>query len=225
MGLFDRKELSRGLCQVASGMVRYDMRQPQLFTSRRFFALALLFEGGLGALAVAIGYFMTPPIWERIGWRPADFGVGMLAAIPLGLGLLIIRRVRSGPLRRLNATVDHLIVPLFLRCSMAELALISAVAGVGEELLFRGVIQPAAIGWTNSWIGLTIASIAFGLVHAVTPSYALLAALAGAYFGYLAKATSNLLVPMTAHGLYDFAALIYLTRRNRSASTSLSSAQ
>jgi hypothetical protein len=47
-------------------------------------------------------------------------------------------------------------------------------------------------------------------LHAVTVTYAVLATAVGAYLGWLALTTGNLLVPMIAHGLYDFVASVYL---------------
>jgi membrane protease YdiL (CAAX protease family) len=179
---------------------------------RDVFRLALVFEGGLAVLAIVLGWWMTPPVWERVRWEWSDFGLGILATLPLAAGLLFLRRVQTGPLGRLNEVVDRLLVPLFGSCSLIQLALISALAGIGEELLFRGVLQPVLIGWLGTWAGLAIASVAFGLVHAVTPTYAVLATLVGVYFGGLAIATENLLTPLITHGLYDFVALVYLTR-------------
>jgi membrane protease YdiL (CAAX protease family) len=57
----------------------------------------------------------------------------------------------------------------------------------------------------------------FGLLHFITPSYALFAGLTGLYLGGLWILTRNLLVPITAHGAYDFLALVYLTRVRRDA--------
>jgi uncharacterized protein len=54
------------------------------------------------------------------------------------------------------------------------------------------------------------ASMVFGLLHAVTITYAVLAALVGAYLGWLALATDSLVGPIIAHSLYDFLALVYL---------------
>lgn len=126
---------------------------------------------------------------------------------------------RRGPLGRLNAVVDQFLIPLFAGCTVIQLASISFVAGIGEELLFRGVLQPLLIAWLGLAAGLILASAVFGLMHAVTPTYAVLAGLIGAYFGWFALARGNLLGPIIAHGLYDFVALIYLTRRRKLAAT------
>jgi membrane protease YdiL (CAAX protease family) len=52
----------------------------------------------------------------------------------------------------------------------------------------------------------------FGALHALTPTYAILATLAGAYLGSVWLITGNLLVVIIAHGFYDFIALVYLLR-------------
>ena len=88
---------------------------------------------------------------------------------------------------RLNAVVDGFLVPLFAGVGWLQLALVSLVAGVGEELFFRGVLQPTLIGWIGIAAGLIAASVVFGLLHAITPTYALLATAVGAYLGWLAR--------------------------------------
>ena len=105
---------------------------------------------------------------------------------------------------------------MFRGCRLAELALIAALAGIGEEMLFRGVIQPAvagAIGGPHGvWLGLLIAAILFGSLHPITLTYALLAGLIGLYLGWIWLASGNLLTPMVTHGVYDFLALAYLVK-------------
>ena len=137
---------------------------------------------------------------------------GIAATAPLLLGLWWCRRTRFGPITRLVAFVEERIAPLFAGCRPAELALVALAAGVGEELLFRGVLQPALAahvppGWAVLAVGLL-----FGAVHWLTPTYALLAGLVGTYLGALYAASGNLLAPIVAHALYDFVALVVLTR-------------
>jgi uncharacterized protein len=179
--------------------------------AQNVFRLALLFESGLAIVACLIGAFMEEPPWTRVVWQWNQLLVGIAATVPMMLSLLAIRRARSGPLARLNEVVDRLLVPLFARSSVWQLAVISAVAGIGEELLFRGVMQPLISDWLGCIVGITATSIAFGLVHAVTKTYAVLATIVGVYLGWLAVASDNLLAPIVTHALYDFFALVYLT--------------
>jgi uncharacterized protein len=195
------------------------MENPQLETAQRspnIMPTALAFEGGMAVVACAVGGFLKPPLWQQLAWSPRDFALGLLATLPMLVGLLAMRRIERGPLGRLNAVVDQLLVPMFARSSAVQLALISIVAGIGEELLFRGVLQPLLIGWLGLIVGLILASLVFGLLHAVTPTYAVLATIIGIYFGWFARASGNLLGPIVAHAIYDFVALAYLTRSGNS---------
>jgi len=52
--------------------------------------------------------------------------------------------------------------------------------------------------------------LSFGLAHCLTPAYAVLAAIVGAYLGSLFALTGNPLLPILAHALYDLPALAIL---------------
>ena len=86
------------------------------------------------------------------------------------------------------------------------------LAGVGEEALFRGVIQPALAAHLPAWAAIAHRHrLLFGLAHWVTPTYAILAGIVGAYLGWLLlRLSGNLLVPIVAHALYDVVALAVL---------------
>ncbi len=83
------------------------------------------------------------------------------------------------------------------------------VAGWGEEWLFRGVFQTLLTEKFSSQIGLGVSCIVFGLLHAVTPIYALLAGMASLFFGKMYIVSHNLAVPMVCHAVYDIAALMW----------------
>jgi len=89
--------------------------------------------------------------------------------------------------------------------------LVAASAGIGEELLFRGVIQQELASFAGDAGGLILASIAFGLGHSFTLSYALQAGITGMYFGFLYIACGHtVLAPAVAHLLYDWVALMVM---------------
>jgi hypothetical protein len=99
---------------------------------------------------------------------------------------------------------------LFGRAAWYDLALVAAAAGLGEELLFRGALQPLAVNWTTPVIGVAATSLLFGGLHAATAAYFVLATAIGAYLGWLAHGYDDLVAPIIAHGAYDFAALMVL---------------
>jgi uncharacterized protein len=145
-------------------------------------------------------------------WDARDAALGVAASLPLLLFFWLCLRGPAAPLERIRRIVKEFIRPLFLDWTLAELALLSLLAGVGEELLFRGVLQGALTQWLGLGLGLAAASVVFGLLHALTPAYAVLATLMGAYLGAVWAATANLLVVIIAHGLYDFIVLVYVVR-------------
>jgi membrane protease YdiL (CAAX protease family) len=85
---------------------------------------------------------------------------------------------------------------------MVDLAIISLLAGIGEEILFRGVLQAR--------FGIVIASIVFGLMHSVSAAYVIVTIIMGLYIGIIFEFGESLLIPMQLHFIYDFAALVYL---------------
>jgi len=187
--------------------------------------IALLFEGGLGATALVVGWLVG--YWPAIGMQPdipareqlEAVGWGLLAGLPLLAALLLIDRFPIGPLRRLKVTAQRIIRQMFAGASYLQLAIVAAAAGLGEELLFRGLIQEGLSRLIGSpfgpWIALAIASVAFGVCHWLNATYAILATLAGAYFGLLFALTGSLWTPIAAHAGYDFLALVYVLRPNR----------
>ncbi len=184
-------------------------------THRRFVVQAITFEATLALVACGLGWLLPVSPWRQIRWDTHGLGWGLAACVPLLVIMFALRGLKSGPLGRLNRIVDQLVVPLFANCTLVDFALISLIAGFSEELLFRGLIQAALTNWLGLTAGLVIASLLFGLAHIITPTYAVLAALIGAYLGWVWIATGNLLAPIVAHALYDFAALVYLTRSAR----------
>ena len=95
--------------------------------------------------------------------------------------------------------------------------MLAAIAGISEEVLFRGVIQPwLETAWGAS-AGLIASNIIFGLVHAITPLYTVLATLVGIFLGLALDygGERNLLIPIIIHGLYDFLAFMFLMRSYR----------
>jgi hypothetical protein len=186
---------------------------PEIVTAPRQFVLrAVLFEGSLGVAAAVLGCWMTVPPWRQIRGDNTDAAWGLAATIPLLAMMFALRRLNAGPFGRLNRAVDGFLIPLFAGCRWSDFALISLVGGLGEELLFRGLIQAVLSHWLGIPAGLILASVLFGLAHMITPTYAIVAALVGGYLGWLWIHFDNLLVPIMAHAVYDFVALVYLMR-------------
>jgi membrane protease YdiL (CAAX protease family) len=175
--------------------------------------LAILFEATLAPLAVLLGWLLDQPALAGFEWRAEDALLGVLATLPM-LGLFLLGQTWPvGPFRAINRFFEEEARPILSVCQLPDLALISLAAGVGEEMLFRGVFQGALCRWLGTAGGCGAASVLFGLLHPITPGYILLATLLGAYLGAVWILSGNLLTVMIAHGLYDFLALVLLLRK------------
>ena len=176
---------------------------------------AIFFESGLLLVAWLLAFVFDLP--GPYGIRPTWHGLlwGIAATAPPLVAMIWSMRTSAPSIARLRAHVERDIVPLFDGCSPAHFALIAILAGLGEEALFRAVIQPGAAGLLGTVPAIVVAGILFGLCHPITPLYALLAALIGMYLGVLYAATGELLAPVLTHALYDFIALMTLVRARR----------
>jgi len=131
---------------------------------------------------------------RAVGSVLSNFLLFALIGIPIGLG--------TGFLAWNPAIVS---VPALA----GRFASILLVTGLPEELLFRGIIQNGlAQSLGSRRAALVLASALFGVAHLNNgPSpdwrYALLAALAGIFYGRTYEATQGLLAPAAVHALVD----------------------
>jgi membrane protease YdiL (CAAX protease family) len=183
----------------------------QTLAARRSF-LAVLVEGGLLVLATLLGWAFDKPPLRELTWNVTGVLQGVAAALPMVAVFFVTQRWPVGPLRRLRRFADEVVRPVLAPCTVIDLLGISVLAGLGEELLFRGTMQGVLSTWMDWRLALALASLVFGLLHALTVAYAALATLAGLYLGLAAHYTDNLLVAVVAHALYDFLVLLWLMR-------------
>ncbi len=178
---------------------------------RSIVMLAIAVEGGLVLLAFGLGWIAGIAPFESFAWRSSAVLWGLLGAIPVFLLFLVSRRIPVRPLEEISRFLAEILGPPLAACRWYELLLIAGLAGLGEEVLFRGTLQP----WMESWgwgiVGALIASnVIFGLAHLITPLYAVWAGLIGVYLGLLLDASGerNLLIPVITHAVFDYWAFL-----------------
>lgn len=138
-----------------------------------------------------------------------DILIGLASAVPISITIYLLM---AGPISRITwiqRAMSQINEKLYLpfgrsirSLTIFEIVLISCAAGIGEEIFFRGMMQ--------SFIGVWWAAVVFGLLHALTPAYFIIATAVGIWLGLLYQFSDNLLVPMVAHAAYDIFALNFL---------------
>lgn len=177
--------------------------QPPL-DRERFLRLVIPFEAGLVPVAVGLAWLLGESLVDSLRQPGTGLFWGIAATVPPLICLVVIRAIPLRSLRRVGEFLNGVLGPALARCTLPELALVALLAGVGEELLFRGALQPI--------LGLPLTSVLFAFAHFITPTYALLTGLMGLYLGWLAQAWGTLWVPIVTHALYDFVAFLVVIR-------------
>ena len=160
-------------------------------------------------IAAAWGSARWLDITPEWGQPLRDTVIGLVAAVTLAIAnyALLFHAPATWVIKGVRAVYEEVLVPLFARLSVPSIIAIGAAAGIGEEWLFRGVLQPA--------LGLAVASVLFGMAHVgglrMLP-FGVWATAMGFVMGGLAIATGGLIAPMVAHGVYDMLALQYIRR-------------
>lgn len=182
----------------------------------QFLNLAALFEGGMVGVAIVAGWMLGLEPLKLVRWNTDALSWGVLATLPLVTLFLVSMRIRFAPLVRIEKLLVEMLGPSLAACRPLDLVFLAMLAGFGEELLFRGVVQP----WFEQFgaaAGLIGSNVIFGLAHAVTPTYAILAAAIGAYLGVVLDISGerNVLAPAVTHALYDYIAFLVVLRLYR----------
>lgn len=183
--------------------------------------LAVIVEVLLGMIALVGGWLLKLPMGDWLVWSFTGLLWGLGGTVALLAILLLCRRFPVGPIGKLMGLVDERVAPIFRECQLIDLLVIAVLAGFGEELLFRGLVQGGLECWLVPWWGesggtmggIVVASVVFGVAHPISREYAVFATVVGLLLGWLAVVTGDLLASMVAHAGYDFVALLILTKQ------------
>lgn len=143
-------------------------------------------------------------LWRVPGWRSVLFGI-LTAALSMGM---VYGLYRSSPFfeRALKESGVKVGEEALRMAGYPVMFVVVSAAGIGEEILFRGGLQPT--------IGLIPTALLFGFSHGGWRremwAYALAASGSGALFGLAYWMTGDLWVPIIAHVLHNIAATVLL---------------
>jgi len=175
------------------------------------FSQALASSTSLFAIGMVILWFVELPL--SLSGRLGNW------AWPLGiiLGVLIYAVVfyltrlfwpYSDGMRSLMGRLHN----LFRDFSWPAIILISIMAGLGEELLLRGLLQTYLVRELSPFWGIVLASLIFGLLHYLSRAYIVVTFALGVVFGVAYYLSNSLMLVMIAHAVYDVFAFAVLVK-------------
>jgi len=182
-----------------------------------FFKTACYFEGSLIFVAVVLGWIADINPFEHMYFSENAVMYGLFGTLPLFLMFLAMEHMPFPSVQTIRKVLIDTMAPGLHRNHWADLFILAVIAGVSEEVLFRGVIQPWMENLWGMSVGLIASNILFGLVHAITPLYAVLATCVGIYLGLFLDygGERNLLTPIVIHSVYDFLAFLAIMKTYR----------
>lgn len=166
----------------------------------------------LTILLLGATVFFFNPTWTWFG----ELGVNAITlGCVLGLALYALAYFLTcstwfmSPSMKLLLETLH---TLFGRFTWPQILLISTLAGVGEELLMRGLIQAWLQAQFNPMVAIFIASLIFGLMHFMNLTYVLLTFVGGLILGTAFYFSDSLALVVVAHGVYDVCAFTMIVK-------------
>ncbi|MFP6737140.1 MAG: CPBP family intramembrane glutamic endopeptidase [Planctomycetota bacterium] len=191
---------------------------------RSVFLGGIILEGVLVLIAVLVSYLSAGKLLlNPICFDLDGLGTGLAATLPM-VAYFAFSLSRFGQniasFQRIYDLLREILSRAIIELPTWKIVVLGMSAGIGEECLFRGVLQPVFEGWmpevntilTPQVNAILITGVIFGLLHALTPAYFIIATLLSIYFGFLVNYTGNLLTPLLAHGLYDVVGFLLLKR-------------
>ena len=157
-----------GLPALAATGVPEESELEELPGARRVLYLSTVVSLGALALLTWAVAALTGLEGGDVGWRAAPPSRMALWTVGVSLaGLAVVWAItRVG--QWLGASESHLVRFLLPRNRGERwgFALVSAVAGVGEEYLFRGFLLHGLADWTGSvWLSVGVVAVSFGVGH------------------------------------------------------------
>jgi membrane protease YdiL (CAAX protease family) len=189
------------------------------FKSRDFFLKACCFEASLIIVALILGWMAGLDPFAKLFFSEVALWYGLIGTLPMVLLFHLAELRQEESFQKIKQLLLETLGPSLHRQHWTNLLMLAGIAGLSEEVLFRGVIQPWLETAWGAQAGLIACNLLFGLAHAITPLYTFLAFMIGIYLSLAMDygGERNLLTPIVIHALYDFWAFLALVKAYRMA--------
>ncbi len=179
-----------------------------LNTREDFLTFTGLFLFIMLSITLLVAHLAQVPLTTQVHWSTRDFGIGCVAALGMFLSFSWLSSLRDLAGEALGKSLAQ--------CRLYDLVLMAILVGIVEEFLFRGLLEQWIARW-NPIGAFIITNVIFGLLHAVSPLYAIMAGILGGILSLLTwwVGDFNLLRPIVAHALYDLVGFVLIAEEYR----------
>ncbi|MGK0374678.1 MAG: membrane protease YdiL (CAAX protease family) [Arenicella sp.] len=162
------------------------------------------------ALGALLSLFVSSWDWlAGLGWLVIPYGVVLgLSIYLLGFIFTSSRWLVTPSMLQLLTTLHQ----LFKNFTWPQIIVVSILAGVGEELLIRAVLQTFLVSSAGPFWGIIGASLIFGLLHFMTKTYVFLTFALGLLFGIAFHISGSIVLVMLGHTVYDIVAFAMIVK-------------
>jgi membrane protease YdiL (CAAX protease family) len=177
--------------------------------SDQLFVSGTAFEFVLVGVAAILGKLLSvSALGAGFELSPSTLAAGVLWTIPPLAFVGSIRLLKLEALEEIEKITEEFARRLFVKRPDWQLALFCFAAGVGEEMLFRGIFhQKLELLFGFAPAAVTV-GVGFGLAHNLSPAYFIISGLSSCIFSVMfANSGNNIVIPVVAHALYDLIAL------------------
>jgi uncharacterized protein len=168
---------------------------------------------GVAAAVIALIWRDGSPLVHPQPWLALEPRVSHAYSLLVGLafGAVVVLGTRATVPRFAWAKELHQkLRPFASEISATGIVVLALLSAFGEELVFRGLIQP--------WLGVVVQALLFGVVHYLPGSsrwvWTAWATLVGLALGAIFQLTGSLIGPLAAHALINGLNLTYLKRHD-----------
>ena len=146
--------------------------------------------------------------WNQLGLNRKGIGLALTCGAVVVLGRLLVLLATSIPLSFQFTTLDQII---------GETGFYFLLVGLGEELIFRGLMYRALDEWRGTRLAIWGSSLGFGLFHLGHGDPTIVVGiLIGALFAAIRWRTGSIVGLIIVHALYDLSVVAMVPDLNMS---------
>lgn len=165
----------------------------------------------LGFAALVGAFLFRVRNWQAFGFRPTTLkwiAISITLGI-IGFGLIFgVEAIYFHFISEVNTQADFQAAAQGGLVAVLLLLFTGAVLGpVGEELVFRGVVQ-SALEKYGSWVALVASSLMFAAIHGPSVIF-VVAFIMGLFFGAVYRLSGSIWPAITLHIVYNGLNLVY----------------